>query len=179
MRNYCEKCKYEFHDDDDYGCVLFGIECMKCKSFNEDEMGCNVHQKKIQFLAHRIKKRFDRTFRNDYSTPTNGKFSGRKFYKLPTGRTLRNESEYPYKPRMKGGHTHNHVKNAHKRMRRCRICDNPITKYEGFKAPWYGHICLDCYFEECKEEASMCGIPFGWEKSDNFYRSFIRRARKK
>ena len=84
-----------------------------------------------------------------------------------------------YKPNMKGGHTHNHVKNAHERMRRCRICDNPITKYEGFKAPWYGHICLDCYFEECNEEAYMCGIPFGWKKSDNFYRSFISRARKR
>ena len=81
--------------------------------------------------------------------------------------------------RMKGGHTHNHVKNAHERMRRCRICDNPITKYEGFKSPWYGHICLDCYFEECEEEAYMCGIPFGGKRSDNFYRDFIRRARKK
>lgn len=80
---------------------------------------------------------------------------------------------------LKGGHRHNHVKNAHERMRRCRICDNPITKYEGFKAPWYGHICLDCYFQESMEEAYMCGIPFGWKKSDNFYRSFIRRARKK
>lgn len=112
MRNYCEKCKYEIHDDDDYGCVLFGKECMKCKSFNEDEIGCNVHQKRIQFLANRIKKRFDNYFRRDYSTPVNGKFSGRKFYKFPTGRTLRNECEYPYKPRMKGGHTHNHFKNV-------------------------------------------------------------------
>lgn len=57
--------------------------------------------------------------------------------------------------------------------------DIAITKYEGYKAPWYGHICLDCYFEECMEEAYMCGIPFGWKRSDNFYRSFIRRARKK
>ena len=40
------------------------------------------------------------------------KFSGHKLYKFPTGHTLRSECEYPYKPPMKGGHTHNHVFNV-------------------------------------------------------------------
>lgn len=39
------------------------------------------------------------------------KFSWHKFYKFPTGHTLRSECEYPYKPPMKGGHTHNHIYN--------------------------------------------------------------------
>lgn len=40
------------------------------------------------------------------------KFSGHKLYKFPTGHTLRSECEYPYKPPMKGGHSHNHVYNV-------------------------------------------------------------------
>ena len=40
------------------------------------------------------------------------KFSGHKLYKFPTGHTLRNECEYPYKPSMKGGHRHNHIYNV-------------------------------------------------------------------
>ena len=40
------------------------------------------------------------------------KYSGHKLYKFPTGHTLRSECEYPYKPTMKGGHTHNHIRNA-------------------------------------------------------------------
>ena len=39
------------------------------------------------------------------------KFSWHKFYKFQTGHTLRSECEYPYKPPMKGGHTHNHIYN--------------------------------------------------------------------
>lgn len=111
------------------------------------------------------------------STYLNG--APKKRYLVLDGIDVVGRAVMNYKPNMKGGHTHNHVKNAHERMRRCRICDNPITKYEGFKAPWYGHICLDCYFKECMEEACMCGIPFRWKRSDNFYRDFIRRARKK
>lgn len=40
------------------------------------------------------------------------KFSWHKFYKFPTGHTLRSECEYPYKPPMKGGHRHNHIRNV-------------------------------------------------------------------
>ena len=44
------------------------------------------------------------------------KFSWHKFYKFPTGHTLRNECEYPYKPPMKGGHRHNHIYNVCNRI---------------------------------------------------------------
>lgn len=40
------------------------------------------------------------------------KYSGHKLHKFPTGHTLRSECEYPYKPTMKGGHTHNHIYNV-------------------------------------------------------------------
>lgn len=49
------------------------------------------------------------------------KFSWHKFYKFPTGHTLRSECEYPYKPPMKGGHRHNHVFNkCHKHVFRSK-----------------------------------------------------------
>lgn len=40
------------------------------------------------------------------------KFSGHKLHKFPTGHSLRNECEYPYKPPMKGGHRHNYIYNV-------------------------------------------------------------------
>ena len=33
-----------------------------------------------------------------------------------------------YKPNMKVGHRHNHIRNANKRMRKCHICGDPIVK---------------------------------------------------
>lgn len=44
------------------------------------------------------------------------KFSWHKFYKFPTGHTLRSECEYPYKPPRKGGHRHNHIYNVCNRI---------------------------------------------------------------
>lgn len=36
---------------------------------------------------------------------------------------------YPfYKQNLKGGHRHNHIKNARKRMRKCKECGDPIVK---------------------------------------------------
>ena len=90
-----------------------------------------------------------------------------------------------YKENRKGGHMHNHVRNAHKRMHRCHICDAPITKYEGIMLWFYGgHICLDCWRLECEEEASLTGLTF---REKDFYdgfrnpfsRPFIRYARKR
>lgn len=78
------------------------------------------------------------------------------------------------KPAMKGGHTHNHVNNAHKRMKHCVICDKPITKYEGFNSMFTGHICMECYIEECREHAVMAGIPTIGSLFDNLRNPFIR-----
>ena len=65
------------------------------------------------------------------------KFSWHKFYKFPTGHTLRSECEYPYKPPMKGGHTHNHIYNkchkyvfrptARKRCYGANLCERGCT----------------------------------------------------
>lgn len=199
MRNLCCKCPhyYEQHgyecDDVDWGCTAFGREFENCPSFDDgegnadfEEWGCNEKQNRIDYTLNKLKRKSrswykiceekEQLFYKKIYSVLPKEEKGYKAYK--DGK-FQGFLTHDYRPNMKGGHTHNHVKNAHKRMRRCRICDNPITKYEGFKAPWYGHICLDCYFEECKEEACMCGIHFGWKKSDNFYRDFIRRARKK
>lgn len=59
----------------------------------------------------------------------------------------------------KGGHTHNCKKNALKRLKRCHICDKPITKYEGYRSRAIGHICMECWKSECEENAGMAGIP--------------------
>lgn len=75
----------------------------------------------------------------------------------------------------KGGHTHNHQRNALKRMRRCRGCDKPITKYEGFKSHFSGHICMECHVEDCLEHASMVGISIQWPLFEELYNPYIRR----
>lgn len=80
-----------------------------------------------------------------------------------------------YKPILKGGHTHNHLKNAHKRMKHCAICDKPITKYEGFSSRFIGHICMECYIEECREHAVMAGIPTIGSLFDDLRNPYIRR----
>lgn len=65
------------------------------------------------------------------------KFSGHKLYKFPTGHTLRNECEYPYKPTMKGGHTHNHIYNV---LFRSTFHKGPRTV--GVMKPYYRRVLL-------------------------------------
>lgn len=92
------------------------------------------------------------------------KFSGNKYHF--NSEYLTNGPNYR-KPVMKGGHTHNHVKNAHKRMKKCHTCGKPITKYEGFSSKIIGHICMECRIElctgcrikDCREHAVIVGIP--------------------
>ena len=122
MKNHCEKCPFFYGNDDDYGCFIFGKECNKCKSFNEDEMGCNVHPKRLQFLAMRRKERFEAYIKREEKR----NFVYDRFY---TKKEKRDDgyiiilngkdagfSIDHYHPPMKGGHTHNHVKNAMRRM---------------------------------------------------------------
>lgn len=80
----------------------------------------------------------------------------------------------PSRMDLKGGHTHNHVKNANKRMKKCNICGKPITKYEGFSSRFIGHICMECYIEECREHAVMAGIPTIGSLFDDIRNPFIR-----
>lgn len=65
------------------------------------------------------------------------KFSGHKLYKFPTGHTLRSECEYPYKPTMKGGHTHNHIYNV---LYRSTFHKGPRSV--GVMKPYYRRVLL-------------------------------------
>lgn len=58
------------------------------------------------------------------------KYSGHKLYKFPTGHTLRSECEYPYKLTMKGGHTHNHIRNTQANADVPRLGE-PIVRFKG------------------------------------------------
>lgn len=63
---------------------------------------------------------------------------------------------------MKGGHRHNHIRNAHKRMRKCHVCGEPIVK--GCEVLGYRFSefqCRICRTEECREQARLVGISFG------------------
>ena len=64
--------------------------------------------------------------------------------------------------RMKGGHHHNHIKNAHKRMRKCHICGEPIVwgcEVIGYRFSEFQ--CRSCRTEECREQACLVGLSFG------------------
>ena len=65
------------------------------------------------------------------------KYSGHKLYKFPTGHTLRSECEYPYKPTMKGGHTHNHIYNV---LYRSTFHKGPRSV--GVMKPYYRRVLL-------------------------------------
>jgi len=78
-----------------------------------------------------------------------------------------------YRPNMKGGHRHNHIRNAHKRMRKCHVCEEPIVK--GCEVLGYRFSefrCRSCRTEECCDYACSFGISFG----GCYYQ--IRRRRK-
>lgn len=67
-----------------------------------------------------------------------------------------------FKPNRKGGHTHNHIKNARKRMRKCHICGEPIVwgcEVIGYRFNEFQ--CRSCRTEECREQACLVGLSFG------------------
>lgn len=67
-----------------------------------------------------------------------------------------------YKPNRKGGHRHNHVRNAYKRMRKCHVCGEPIVKgCEVLGYRFNEFQCRSCRTEECREQACLVGISFG------------------
>ena len=133
-RNLCCKCPhyYEQHgyecDDVDWGCTAFGREFENCPSFDDgegnadfEEWGCNESIKRINFKLNRIKKR-DRAywksqkriaFKYKVHTDTIKTESGYKVFGC-TGNFIGYSSDYM--PKMKGGHTHNHVKNMELRL---------------------------------------------------------------
>lgn len=62
---------------------------------------------------------------------------------------------------MKGGHRHNHIRNAHKRMRKCHVCGDPIVKGCEYTDGFSEFQCRRCRTEECREQACLVGLPFG------------------
>ena len=134
MRNICCKCPhyYEQHgyeyDDVDWGCTAFGREFENCPSFDDDggnadfeEWGCNETQNRINYALMRIRKN-DEAFwksqkKNDfkYKDYTVAPMT-EKGYKLFTKSGSFIGYSLDYKPIMKGGHRHNHIKNKMQRI---------------------------------------------------------------
>ena len=65
-----------------------------------------------------------------------------------------------YKPNMKGGHRYNHIRNAHKRMRKCHLCGEPIVKGCEYTDGFSEFQCRSCRTEEYCERACLLGISF-------------------
>lgn len=73
----------------------------------------------------------------------------------------RKHSLNPSRMDLKGGHTHNHIRNAHKRMRKCHICGEPIVKGCEYTDGFSEFQCRSCRTEECREQACLVGLSFG------------------
>jgi len=191
MRNLCCKCPHYYNEKSwegeyDWGCRIFGMECNQCPSFwddegdaDETEMGCNVHPKKMAYLINQEKKRFEAWNKRRF---TQSKLV--KYYSiLPKEecgyKAYRNDGTWmgfwtdDYRPNMKGGHRHNHIRNAHKRMRKCHICGEPIVKgCEVIGYTFHEFKCRSCKTEEYNELATLAGVSFdSW--------SFETRRRRK
>ena len=193
MRNLCSKCPhyYEQHgyecDDVDWGCTAFGREFENCPSFDDDggnadfeEWGCNEKQNRIQYTLMQIRKKSHALGKICYEKE-------RRFYKKIHSILPKEDEGYKayfngefqgfytrdYRPNMKGGHTHNHIRNAHKRMRKCHICGEPIvTGCEVLGYRFSEFQCRGCRTEECLEQACLVGLSFGGCEFE------IRRRRK-
>jgi len=66
-----------------------------------------------------------------------------------------------YKPNMKGGHRHNHIRNAHMRMRKCNVCGEPIVNGCEYTDGFSEFQCRSCRTEECRDQACIVGLSFG------------------
>lgn len=179
MRNLCCKCPHYYNEPHweggDWGCRIFGMECARCPSFwddegeaDETEMGCNVHPKKMAYLLNQQNKRFETWNKRDFKENKLVKY----YSILPKEdhgyKAYRNDGTWmgfwtdEYRPNMKGGHRHNHIRNAHKRMRKCHICGEPIvTGCEVLGYRFFEFQCRSCRTEECLEQAYLVGLSFG------------------
>ena len=114
---YCDDA-CPFYWDDYYmgfGCSIFGKECENNKKLDEDAM-CYVHMNVLRFLAYRRNKKersLERKCRKeDFKEKmfTSKNFVAGKGYELLNDDIFFSHSKI-YKPVMKGGHRHNHVRN--------------------------------------------------------------------
>ena len=178
MRNLCCKCPHYYSEQSydgeyDWGCRVFGSECHSCPSFwddegeaDETEMGCNEHPKRLDFFRMRGNKRYEawyRSSRNKKFLPRHHSGDKEKYgYKaLDKNGKFMGFWTNDYRPNLKGGHRHNHIKNAHKRMRKCHICGEPIVKGCEYTDGFSEFQCRSCRTEECREQACLVGLSFG------------------
>lgn len=181
MKNLCCKCPCFYSSQDyfsgeyDWGCRVFGDECSKCPSFWDDEgeadferQGCNVHPKRLEFLLMRENRRLESWIKSDfkldrsvkhYSEPIKTK-EGYKAIRKKDGLWMGFYTDNFY-PNLKGGHRHNHIRNAHKRMRKCHVCGGPIVKGCEYTDGFSEFQCRSCRTEECREQAYLLGLSFG------------------
>ena len=97
----------------------------------------------------------------DISTYING--APKKRYLVVDGIDVVRRAVMNYKPNMKGGHRHNHVRNAHKRMRKCHICEEPIVWGCEVISDWTNaeFMCRECCRNDAEDYCSAVGINFG------------------
>ena len=116
MVRYCDDCPWNYSEPytESWGCMLFGEECKKCEKFDEEVGGCYYSQKKLERMAYARNKKCNHAQKiaESYSP-------GIKIYF---------KDHDSYTPNRKGGHRHKHIRNAHKRMRKCKECGDPIVK---------------------------------------------------
>jgi len=67
----------------------------------------------------------------------------------------------PNRMDLKGGHRHNHIRNAHKRMRKCNVCGEPIVNGCEYTDGFSEFQCRSCRTEECRDQACIVGLSFG------------------
>lgn len=106
------------------------------------------------------------------STYLNG--APKKRYLVVDGIAVIGRAVMHYKPNRKGGHRHNHIRNAHKRMRKCQICGDQIVWGCEVNSDWTNaeFMCRECYRNDVKDFCSAVGIHFGGV-------TFLTRRRRK
>lgn len=118
----CDECPWAYSNGytEDWGCLLFGKECEKCKKYDMYVGGCYYSQKKLERLAYEYKKscRHAQKIAEGYNpffhkprtekTPIFRPPFGFE-YKVVGHKTMFCKN---YMPNRKGGHRHNHIYNA-------------------------------------------------------------------
>lgn len=167
----CDDCPWAYSCGytEEWGCLLFGKECEKCKKFDRNVGGCFYSQKKLERLAYEFKKRCRHA--KKIAEGYNPFFKKPKTEKTPIFRphlgfsykVVGHEMMFckNYMPNRKGGHRHNHVRNATARMRKCHVCGEPIVKGCEYKDGFSEFQCRSCRTEECREQACLVGLSFG------------------
>ena len=131
----CDDCPWAYSNGytEEWGCILFGKECEKCKKFDRDVGGCFYSQKKLERLAYEYKKRcrhaqkiaegYSPYFKKPKTEKTPVHVAGRGFMYKPLD--FCGAYEWNYVPNRKGGHHHR------RNYCICNVCGNWFRKKNG------------------------------------------------